>query len=317
MPHICATLVVMFASTLKPSLAWPQKVVSWWYAADNNWPLVIQQINRTDRLPMVTTVQTYCGWDISDAGTIIGSTSASCTAFFAQLRRLGVHAELATGAGNCSIATYRKLWADTTESPQVLLKAALLVNASGWNIDLEPQANNCKGGPGDIGGPEDATLFANWLAAVRSALNPHGIRLTVDVASWSPVLRQFETLAPAVDRLQNMGTYNGGSEAEWLSSFEKFISVTPLCAAGVGLGAWDDAKVPPGWWETPAGARSKVEHAMRAGVSELALFRLLPSAEVSMYPGPLDPWTPGPLDLAPGTTLQLHPHRHPTSTPTM
>jgi hypothetical protein len=28
---------------------------------------------------------------------------------------------------------------DTTNSPQVLLTAALTVNASGWNIDLEPQ----------------------------------------------------------------------------------------------------------------------------------------------------------------------------------
>ena len=50
-----------------------------------------------------------------------------------------VRPELATGAGNCSIVSYRKLWADTASSPQVLLKAALAVNASGWNIDLEPQ----------------------------------------------------------------------------------------------------------------------------------------------------------------------------------
>lgn len=59
-----------------------------------------------------------------------GNISA-CSAYFPRLLELGVRPELATGAGNCSIVTYRKLWADTTDSPQVLLKAALAVNASG------------------------------------------------------------------------------------------------------------------------------------------------------------------------------------------
>jgi len=96
----------------------------------------------------------------------------------------------------------------------VLLKAALSVNASGWNIDLEPQGGpdtgkpgwGCQGGSLPIGTAADAKLFASWLSAVRAVLSPHGIRLTVDVASWSPVLKQYKTLAPAVDRLQTMST---------------------------------------------------------------------------------------------------------------
>jgi hypothetical protein len=179
---------------------------------------LITQINQPARLPLVTSIQTYCGHDISDAGTIImnpqqGNISA-CSAYFPRLLELGVRPELATGAGNCSIVTYRKLWADTTESPQVLLKAALAVNASGWNIDLEPQGGpntgkpgwGCQGGSMPIGTADDAKLFAKWLSAVHEVLNPHGIRLTADVASWSPVLREYATLAPAVDRLQTMST---------------------------------------------------------------------------------------------------------------
>ena len=90
----------------------------------------------------------------------------------------------------------------------MLLKAALSVNASGWNIDLEPQGGpdtgkpgwGCQGGSLPIGTAADAKLFASWLSAVRAVLSPHGIRLTVDVASWSPVLKQYKTLAPAAER---------------------------------------------------------------------------------------------------------------------
>lgn len=87
------------------------------------------------RLTLRRRTQSYCGHDISDAGEIIMNLAqgnfTACRAFFPELAKLGVRPELATGAGNCSIVTYRKLWKDTTHSPQVLLKAALAVNASG------------------------------------------------------------------------------------------------------------------------------------------------------------------------------------------
>ena len=37
---------------------WPGRVISWWYACDNDWPHAIRQINTTERLPLVTSVQT-------------------------------------------------------------------------------------------------------------------------------------------------------------------------------------------------------------------------------------------------------------------
>eukprot|EP00658_Telonema_sp_P-2_P068082 TRINITY_DN5700_c0_g1_i2.p1 TRINITY_DN5700_c0_g1~~TRINITY_DN5700_c0_g1_i2.p1 ORF type:complete len:247 (-),score=21.75 TRINITY_DN5700_c0_g1_i2:78-818(-) len=222
----CLTASLPSVSAVTP---WPDKVISWWYASGSqeSFEGLIAQINQPERLPLVTSIQTYCGHDVSDDGRIImnphqGNITA-CQQFFPELVKLGVRPELATGAGNCSIVTYRKLWADTTESPQVLLKAALAVNASGWNIDLEPQGGpdtgkpgwGCKGGSMPIGTAADAKLFATWLSAVRAVLKPHGIRLTADVASWSPVLTEYATLAPAVDRLQTMSTYNGASLNQW------------------------------------------------------------------------------------------------------
>ena len=113
-------------------------------------------------------------------------------------------------------------------------------------------------------------------------MNPHGIRLTVDVASWSPVLKEYATLAPAVDRLQTMSTYNGVGQVEWDDDFHAFIDAAPLSAAGIGLGVWSDAKNQ--WWETAEGAKAKVAAAIASGVPELACFRLIPAASSDETP---------------------------------
>jgi hypothetical protein len=47
----------------------------------------------------------------------------------------------------------------------------------------------------------------------------------------------------------------------------------------VGLGAWADGK--GSWWETTPAAFFKVNKSMEAGVPELAVFRIVPSKEVS------------------------------------
>lgn len=283
----CLVAVNVVASSYGSVAAWPSRTISWWYACDNNWPLLLKQV--TPHLSLVTSIQTYCGWDVSDDGRIIGSTSQSCVDLFAAANKLGIRMELASGAGNCSIESYRVLWADTTVSPRQLLQAAQAVNASGWNIDLEPQANNCQGGAPNPGTPADAKLYATWLAAVRALLNPHGIRLTVDVAGWSPVLSEYATLAPAVDRLQDMSTYNGNGLAAWTADYENFITKAPRSAAGVGLGAWTDGK--DDWWETAEGANAKVARAKADGIPELAVFRLVPTGNASTE-WPLQFWWP-------------------------
>jgi len=249
-------------------------VVSFWYAPDNNWPAAVALVGA--HAPRVTSVMSYCGLDIADDGTIISAFHATCAGLFPALRALGVQTELATGSGNCSIDAMRRLWADTDASPRVLAAAVALANASGLNVDFEPQADRCKGGP--TGTAADAALFARWLAAVRAALHPLGARLTVDVAGWSPVLREFGALAAGVDRVLDMSTYNGGSAAEWQTYFDALVGGTPREEIGVGLGAW--AAEPAAWWATAPAAEYKVAAALRARVPELAFFRIVPSPDV-------------------------------------
>ena len=258
-------------------------MVSFWFAPDNTWPAAVSQI--APHSAAVTSIMVYCGIEVSDAGTVVGGFADTCAGFFPAVAKLGIRSELVLNSGNCSIAAYRVLWADHAASPQVLLAAVLAANASGLQVDLEPQADNCAGD--GTGTAADAVLFAGWLAAVRALLNAHGARLTVAVASWSAVLREYAVLAPSVDRLQTMETYNGDSEAQWRSYFDEFVAATPLGVAGIGLGGWTDGK--PSWWEMAAAAQVKVNASVAAGIRELAVFRIVPDTQPQW---PLAFWWP-------------------------
>ena len=256
-------------------------MVSMWYAPDNDWPQAVALVN-THRAS-VTSVMAYCGLDIWDNGTIISKFSSTCAGLFPALEAIGVQTELVTNSGNCSIDAFRLLWADLTVSPHVLRDAVVTAHASGLNIDFEPQGDNCKGGP--TGTAADAVSFGKWLQAVRDQLAPLGARLTVDVATWSPVLAEYAILARSVDRLLDMSTYNGDSPASWTPYFDELVSKTPLDEVGVGIGGWTDGK--NAWWETPEAANFKVNKSIAANVPELAVFRILPQESPSW---PLDFW---------------------------
>ena len=278
-----AALAVLALLSPASSAPWWQakKVASFWYAPDNDWPQAVALVAAHALANVSTSVMSYCGLDIRDDGTIVPAFSPVCASLLPALRAVGVEAELVTNSGNCSIAAMRRLWADLTVSPRVLGDAVRAAAASGLNIDFEPQADNCKGAP--TGDAADAVAFAAWLGAVRAAVAP--ARLTVDVASWSPVLREYATLARGVDRLLDMSTYNGASEADFETQLDPFLAGAPLAPAGVGLGAWQDAA--PAWWSSAAGAAAKVAACVARRVPELALFRI----DVSVTPvWPLEHW---------------------------
>ena len=257
------------------------KTISYWWAVDANEVTALLSTIAAHK-SVVTSLISYCGLDIRDDGTLVTTFSPVCADLFPRLRALGVQPEVTSNSGSCSIAAMRKLWSDPA-SPPALLAYALAANASGISIDFEPQADSCKGPP--TGDAADAAPFAAWLGACRALLAPRGIRLTVAVASWSPVLAQSATLARGADRLLSMETYNGGSAAEWDGLLHSFLAGAPAAAAGVGLGAWSDGA--GAWWETAGAAAHKVAAARAAGVPELAVFRMHPSKQP---PWPLDFW---------------------------
>ena len=176
---------------------WPAYAVSWWYVPDQNWPLLVDTL--AQHLNVVTSVIHYCGQIIAYNGSIMSNMSEYCSdgnggGVMPALASLGIRNELWLQGSVDDIQSYRTLWGDTTHSIAALVDIAQQYRLDGWNIDIEPSSSTA----------DDAVVYAHWLSVLKSALHEIGVRLTVDVATWSPVLAQFETLAPAVDRLMDM-----------------------------------------------------------------------------------------------------------------
>ena len=230
---------------------WPQPAISWWYVPDQNWPLMIDQIK--PHLNVVTSVMIYCGVLVSPSGVIEVGSSKHCldgnTGTIPALNKLGVRVEFWLEAASRSIGGYRNLWANLS-SIDVMVHVAQKYDLWGWNIDLEPISSTT----------EDASLFVVWLATLKQRLNAIGVRLTLDVATWSPVLVEFETLAAGVNRLINMETYQGSSFEHWVDYYYQPLNITtvPRIQRAYGLGCWVDSTTNGTWSDTPASVTQRI-----------------------------------------------------------
>ena len=154
--------------------------------------------------------------------------------------------------------------------------------------------------PTQVGNPAstvaDAVLYAAFLAQAKTALNAAGMRLTIAVAQWSTMASQFKILAPSVDRLLNMETYNANSMAGWLNGdqyggdYIKFQSAVPKDKAGPGLGCWPAKCGTDLCWSTTAdSAAQRMARIEADGLDEVALFRIVQIPSASW---PEDFWWP-------------------------
>ena len=264
------------------SISWPEPAIAWWYPVSPQWPKLIEEV--AQHTNVVTSIMLYCGAQVTNEGTITDVVADECIdqdgkGTLPALWSLGIRTELTLGSGNCSIDSYRILWADTVHSIAVLVNMAKAANVSGFNIDLEPQSENCQGT--GTGHPDDAPLFASWLSVLHQELNSIGVRLTVDVATWSPVLRQYSVLAPVVDRMMDMDTYNAKSFKGWMKFYNDIVNTEiPRSVAGVGLGCWVDKTVNGTWSVTPESAVERIAQAKSDNVPELAFWVLDPVTNV-------------------------------------
>jgi hypothetical protein len=161
-------------------------------------------------------------------------------------------------------------------SVAALTSIARAANVSGINMDLEPVSTPTTSA--------DAVAYAGWLSALKASLHTIGVRLTVDVATWSPMIADFATLAPSVDRLMDMETYNGASLSQWQGYYNELINESlDRNIAAVGLGCWVDSSTNGTWAVTAQSAYERVSQAISDNVPELAMFRLLPVTSLSIF----------------------------------
>ena len=97
------------------------------------------------------------------------------------------------------------------------------------------------------------------------------------------MLNQFEILAPSVDRMMSMQTYNADSFFLWLhgglygSDYFNFVkNGVPRSTNGIGLGCWPTATCGNHtcWSTRPESVAPRIDQMIKDGVPEAALFRL-------------------------------------------
>jgi hypothetical protein len=274
----CAVSVIGSVAPQIPPLRlpWPNPAVSWWSQPDDTWPALIALISQGTRRRAVTSINLYCGFDVSADGIIEGNVSSACAAVIPELHRLGVLPEVCVDG--LDIGALRRLWAaPPAPSIAALVAATAPFGIRGVNFDFEPENATIPG--------VDARAYAGWLAAACPLLRAAGMRCTADVDD-GPMLIEFNVLGPPVDRLFDMSTYNKPNFKIWSDYYHYFNNRTVLALdrVGVGLGAWVDVALNGTWPVTPESATQRLDLIAADAVPEVGMFLLMP-VNCSVYPG--------------------------------
>lgn len=306
-------LIVLLPCAVNAIFIAPNRSVSFWYApASGDLNQTIDVLTRNQGA--VTSVMLYCGHKVDGSGRLVGSVSSLCDdgqggGLIHVLAKLRIGVEFVVNDGSTNV-TAHKLFMNDPSSIPALVEIGKKYKIYGWNLDLEPQKV-----PGTV---SDAAVYASFCVKLRSALNAQGIRLSIDVAQWSPMLSQFATLGPTVDRMMNMETYNADSMSGWLNGdsyggyYNKFMnSGGPLVSKCPGLGSWPSAKCSSHacWTTTSASVAPRMARIAADGVPEVALFRLYGDQSSKTPPDqrwPEDFWWPELKKYLSGSTAQQH-----------
>jgi len=269
----------------------PGRAVSFWYspsAADVNQTIAVLSDNRN----AVTSVMLYCGHEVNNDGKVVGSVSELCDdgkggGLVPQLKGLGIGVEFVLNDGCGNVTAHKVMFADQGV-PAQLATIGKAYGLYGWNLDLEPHSSAAG----------DASAYAAFCTQLRTMLRAAGMRLTIDVAQWSPMLSQYALLAPTVDRMMDMETYNADSMDEWLAGgsaggyYTAFVNAqVPRAANGVGLGCWPAMCGDHLCWSAgEASVAPRMQRIAADGVPEVALFRLAGANTAQPWPAPF--WWP-------------------------
>ena len=294
----CRSLMLLLLLSAAAASGSGSRRVGWWWDAPSTSddPSVAALLTfAAAHTNIVSSVLMRCG-PSTKSGKIEGALSPACSRAIPALAKLGVGSELWLGETD-SVAAAGSLLNDP-DGAVAALKALGTANPgiTGFNFDFEVAgATRCRGPAGGEVACDE--LYASFLGAVRHAVgggngggdgDAHSsssssrYRITADVScsttgGWAPIIGNCSRLAPAVDRIMNMGTYNAGSYLTWLSHLTPALaSGVPRDKLGAGLGCWVDSKTNNTWSTTSESAELRVCALMNASVPEIDMFRLAP-----------------------------------------
>jgi len=105
------------------------------------------------------------------------------------------------------------------------IKEGVTNNYTGFNVDWEPA----------VGATEaDSVAYANFLTEMTTALAPHGLQVSVDAATWTPLWNYTLLSESAVNKVITMATYVGTPKG-FLSNLNQAVDEVGTEKLGVGL----------------------------------------------------------------------------------
>ena len=96
----------------------------------------------------------------------------------------------------------------------------------GYNLDWEPTTDDVT--------DEDGINYAAFIDTFADALHSAGLKLTVDIASWSPIWNLTAISATSVDRIISMSTYTS-TDSSFTHSLDALVDAAGPERSGVGL----------------------------------------------------------------------------------
>lgn len=251
------------------------KWVSFWFGADGTYPQVIDAVAAHKNA--ITSVIVDCGMYVDINTTLVVPSNPNCKPAVEGLTNLGVKAELAVGLVGNNISAMRNAFQRGSKFfSKQLLAVVDEYNIQGINFDWEPQGT-------DAGDLADATAYASFLSDIKNDLSGKA-RLTICVADWSPVLSQYGLLAPAVDRLLDMETYNDKDYVTWRGYYKNIVKDS-VPKNKVGIGMYPFA-LNGSWAATPGSVTMRMSDITEDGVAEVFVFRFLFQGAV-VWPFPM------------------------------
>lgn len=105
------------------------------------------------------------------------------------------------------------------------ISEAMLFGYPGYNLDWEPT---------DAVTAEDGTAYAQFIEDFAQGLHNANLKLTVDIATWSPIWNYTAIAATSVDQAISMGTYTS-TDTSFTKQLASLTDAFGPLRSGVGL----------------------------------------------------------------------------------
>ena len=120
----------------------------------------------------------------------------------------------------------REVFADPYPFMMSCVNEALKYKYVGYNLDWEPTTDDIT--------DEDGLNYATFIETFNSFLNKYNLKLSVDIATWSPIWNYTAIAATSVPKAISMGTYTA-TDTSFTKQLDLLIDAFGPDRSGVGL----------------------------------------------------------------------------------